>query len=112
MAASAQQKNMPGAPTMQQQPQILQQRQELERQLLERQLQGVQTPRRGVEDDNDQDGYGGGMMGWRYGPGWRHHERWRRGPMGPGMMGQGGMGPTGSETSVIRRHHVVLITDV
>jgi hypothetical protein len=51
---------MPGAPTMQQQPQILQQRQELERQLLERQLQGVQTPRRGVEDDNDQDGYGGG----------------------------------------------------
>jgi hypothetical protein len=92
MAASAQE-NMPGAPTMQQQPQILQQRQELERQLLERQLQGVQTPRRGVEDDNDQDGYGGGMMGWRYGPGWRHHEGWRRGPMGPGMMGQGGMGP-------------------
>ena len=117
MAASAQE-NMPGAPTMQQQPQILQQRQELERQLLERQLlerqllerqlqerqlQGVQTPRRGVEDDNDQDGYGGGMMGWRYGPGWRHHEGWRRGPMGPGMMGQGGMGPGSMGSGMMMR---------
>jgi hypothetical protein len=33
---------------------------------LERQLQGFQTPRRGVEDDRDQDDNrnGGGMMGW------------------------------------------------
>ena len=87
-AASAQQ--VPDVPTLQQQPQILQQQQELERQ-----LQGAPTPRRGVEDDSDQDHnrFSGGRMGWRYGPDWGHHEGWRRGAMGPGMMGQGGMGP-------------------
>ena len=99
IAASAQE-NMPGVPTMQQQPQILQQQQELERQ-----VPGAQTPRRGVEDDSDQDDnrFGGGMMGWRYGPGWRHHEGWRRGAMGPGMMGQGGMGPGSMGSGMIMR---------
>jgi hypothetical protein len=72
-------------PLTQPQPQILQQQQELQRQ-----LQGVQTIRpRGAEDDSDQDdnGHGGGgrMMGsW-------HHRDWGRGAMGPGMMGRGEM---------------------
>jgi hypothetical protein len=77
IAASAQQ--VPDVPALQQQ--------------LERQLQGAQTPRRGVEDDSDQDDnrFDGGMMGWRYGPGWRHHEGWRRGPIGHASMGHGMM---------------------
>ena len=71
-------------PLTQPQPQILQQQQELQRQ-----LQGVQTIRsRGAEDDSDQDdnGHGGGrrMGSW-------HHRDWGRGAMGPGMMGRGGM---------------------
>jgi hypothetical protein len=84
ITASAQEV-IPGGATMQQQPQILQQRQEQERQ-----LQGVQTPRRAIEDNPEDDG---GMMGWRYGPGWRHNQDWGRGAMGPGMMGRGAMGP-------------------
>jgi hypothetical protein len=77
IAASAQQ--VPDVPTLQQQ--------------LKRQLQGAQTPRRSVEDDSDQDDnrFGGRMMGWRYGPGWGHHEGWRRGPMGSASMGHGMM---------------------
>src|SRR6266566_1266083 len=70
LAASAQQ-----GPMTQQQPQVLQQQ------------QGAQTPRRGIEDEEDDSG----MMGWGYGPGWRHHQGWGRGGMGPGMMGRGGM---------------------
>jgi hypothetical protein len=89
IAASAQQ--VPDVPTIQRQPQILQQRQELERQ-----LRGAQTPRRGIEDDLEDDG---GMKGWRYGPDWRHHESWRRGAMGPGMMDQGGMMGPGNRGS-------------
>ena len=79
--ASAQQE-----PLTRPQPQILQQQQELQRQ-----LQGVQTPRRGAEDDSDQDDNGHGrMMGsW-------HHRDWGRGAMGPGMMGRGGMMGPGS----------------
>jgi EF hand len=57
---------------------------------MEHQPQGVQTPRRAIEDDIGDDG---GMMGWRYGPAWRHQQDWDRGAMGPGMMGRGGMGP-------------------
>jgi len=77
-------------PLTQPQPHILQQQQELQRQ-----LQGVQTIRpRGAEDDSDQDdnGHGGGgrMMGsW-------HHRDWGRGAMGPGIMGRGGMMGPGS----------------
>ena len=82
IAASAQQ--VPDVPTMPQQLQNLRQRQELERQ-----LEGAQTPRRGIEDDLQDDD---GMMGWRYGPGWRHHEGWRQGAMGSGMMGPASMG--------------------
>jgi EF hand len=82
IAASAQQ--IPDVPAIQQQPQILQQRQE-------RQLRGAQTPRRGIEDDLEEDG---GMAGWRYG--WRHQQDWGRGAMGPGMMGRGGMMGPGS----------------
>jgi hypothetical protein len=83
--ASAQQQE----PLIQLQPQILQQQQELQRQ-----LQGVQTIRpRGAEDDSDQDdnGHGGGrMMGsW-------HHRDWGRGAMGRGMMDRGGMMGPGS----------------
>src|SRR6266511_3678045 len=75
IAASAEQ--IPDVPTIQQQqPQILQQRQE-------RQLGGAQTPRRGIEDDLEEDG---GMAGWRYGRGWRHQQDWGRGAMGHGMM--------------------------
>ena len=76
IAASAQQ--VPDVPALQQQ--------------LERQLQGAQTPRRSVEDDSDQDdnGFGRGMMGRRYGPGWGYHERWRR-PMGPATVAHGMM---------------------
>jgi hypothetical protein len=70
IAASAQQ-----GPMTQQQPQILQQPDQ------ERQLQGAQLPRRGVED-RDQDE-----------PGWRHHRDWGR---GMGMMGRGGMMGSGS----------------
>jgi hypothetical protein len=99
MAVGAQE-NMPGAPTVQQ-PQIRQQPQELERQLLERQLQGVQTPRRTVEDDIEDDG---GMMGWRYGRGWRHHQDWDREAMGPGMMGRRGMmGPGSAHSGMMMR---------
>ena len=60
------------------QPQVVQQRQELERQ-----LERAQSPRRSVESDNDQDD-GGGMMG----RGWRYHQDWGRGMIGPGMMGR------------------------
>ena len=71
IAASAQAMT-PGGPMTPQEPQTLQQQ-------LERQLQGVQTQRRSVEDDRDQDDYthDGGMMG-----------QGGRGPggMGPGMM--------------------------
>jgi hypothetical protein len=58
MAASAQQ--IPDVATTPQQPRILQQQQEQERQ-----LQGVQTPV--ISRDE-------GGMGWGYGPGWRHHQ--------------------------------------
>ena len=71
--ASAQQQE----PLIQLQPQILQQQQELQRQ-----LEGVQTIRpRGAEGDQDDNGHGGGrMMGsW-------HHRDWGRGAMGRGMM--------------------------
>jgi hypothetical protein len=79
IAASAQQ-----GPLTQQQPQILQQQQEQGHQ-----LQGAQTPRRAVHDDIEDDG---GMMGWGYGPGWRHHQDWSRGMMRRGgMMGPGSM---------------------
>jgi hypothetical protein len=71
IAASAQQ--IPDVPTIQQQPRILQQRQEQERQ-----LRGIQTPRRTIEDDIEDDG---GMMGWGYGHGWRHRQDWGRGAM-------------------------------
>jgi hypothetical protein len=73
---------------IQQQPQILQQQQEQGRQ-----LQGAQAPRRPIEDDIEDDG---GMMGWRYGHGWRHHQDWGRGAMGPGTMGRGGVMGRGS----------------
>jgi EF hand len=88
IAASAQQE-----PMTQEQPQILQQQQQLRRQ-----LQGAQAPRRGIEDDSDQDdsGHRGGMMGRGHERGWRHHEDWGRGAMGSGMMGRGGMMGPGS----------------
>jgi hypothetical protein len=86
IAASAQQ--IPDVPTIQQQPRILQQRQEQERQ-----LRGIQTPRRTIEDDIEDDG---GMMGWGYGHGWRHRQDWGRGAMGPGIMGRWGMMGPGS----------------
>jgi EF hand domain-containing protein len=87
IAASAQQ----GPLT--QQPQILQQQQEQEHQ-----LQGVQTPRRAVHDDIEDDG---GMMGWGYGPSWRHYQGWGR---GMGMMGRGGMmGPGSMHSGMMMR---------
>jgi hypothetical protein len=88
IAASAQQ-----GPMMQQQPPILQQQRELERQ-----GQGAQTPRRGVENDSGQgDNWpGGGVIGWDQWPSWRYHQDWSRGAMGPGMMGRGGMVGPGS----------------
>jgi hypothetical protein len=79
LAASAQQ--VPDVPTMQQQPQNLQEQ-------LQRQLQGSPSPRRVVEDDIDDDG---SMTGWRYGPRWSQHHDWDRGFMGPGLMGRGAM---------------------
>ena len=94
IAASAQQ--VPDVPMIQQQPQILQQRQELERQ-----LRDAQTPRRGIEDDLEDNG---GMKGWRYGPDWRHHESWRRGTVGPGMTDEGGMmGPGNRDSGMMMR---------
>jgi EF hand len=84
LAASAQQ--VPDVPTMQQQPQNLQEQ-------LQRQLQGVPSPHRVVEDDIDDDGW---MTGWRYGPRWRQHHGWDRGYMGPGLMGRGAMVGSGS----------------
>ena len=70
LAASAQQT---GGPMTQQ------------REGLERQIEGAQTPRRAIEGDRDRDDdrYGGGMMGRGYGPGWRHHQDWSAGAMGP-----------------------------
>lgn len=78
LAASAQQT---GGPMTQQ------------REGLERQIEGAQTPRRAIEGDRDRDDdrYGGGMMRRGYG-GWRHHQDWSPGAMGPGMMGPGMMG--------------------
>ena len=69
---------------MREQSQIQQQRRELDRQLERAQSTG---PR--LEDDGelDNDSYSRGMMG----RGWRHHQDWRRGAVGPGMMGQPGM---------------------
>ena len=44
------------------------------------------------------------MKGWRYGPDWRHHESWRRGAMGPGMMDEGGMmGPGNRDSGMMMR---------
>ena len=63
------------------QPQVVQQRQELERQ-----LERAQSPRRSVESDNDQDD-GGGMMG----RGWRYHQDWGRGMYRSRHDGQRGM---------------------
>jgi hypothetical protein len=77
IAASAQQ-----GPMTQQQPQILQQQQE-------RQVQGIQAPRRGVENCNEDD------------PGWGYHRGWGR---GMGMMGRGGMmGPGGMGHGMMMR---------
>jgi hypothetical protein len=84
LAGSAQQ--VPDVPTMQQ-PQNLQEQ-------LQRQLQGIPSPRRVVEDDIDEDGW---MTGWRDGPRWRQHHDWDRGYMGYGpvrggaMVGSGGL---------------------
>ena len=90
-----------GDPMMQQQPQVLQQRQELERQ-----QDRAQSPRRRVEEGRDQDDderYGGRMTGG----GWRYQQDWqRRGAMNPGMMGQGwmmGSGNVGPGPSVMMR---------
>ena len=84
---------------MTQQPQLRQQQQDLERQLLERQRQGAQSPRRRVEDDGDEDddSYRRPRMGRDYRPGW--HQDWGRGAMGVGMMGRGGMMGPGSTAS-------------
>ena len=113
IAASAQAMT-PGGPMTPQEPQSLQQQ-------LERQLQGVQTQRRNVEDDGDQDDYthDGGMMGWGYGPDWRRQSGWRRGFMGPGMMGhgmmghgmmgQGGRGPGGMGPGMMMRMLFILV---
>jgi hypothetical protein len=84
LAASAQQ--VPDVPTMQQQPRHLQEQ-------LQRQLQGIPSPHRVVEDDIDDDG---SMTGWRYGPRWRQHHDWDRGYMGPGLMGRGAMVGSGN----------------
>jgi hypothetical protein len=75
ITASAQQ-----GPMTQQPPEIYRQQPEPERQ-----LQGAHTPRRVGEDDIEDSG---GMMGWEYGPGWRHRLGWDRGMR---MMGRGGM---------------------
>ena len=103
IAASAQAMT-PGGPMTPQEPQSLQQQ-------LERQLQGVQTQRRNVEDDGDQDDYthDGGMMGWGSGPDWRRQGGWRRGFMGPGMMGQGGRGPGGMGPGMMMRMLFILM---
>jgi hypothetical protein len=103
IAASAQAMT-PGAPETPQQPQTLQQQ-------LERQLQGVQTQRRSVEDDRDEDDFthDGGMMGWGYGPDWRRHWGWRRGGMGGGMMGQGGTGPGNMGPGMMMRMLFILM---
>jgi hypothetical protein len=103
IAASAQAMT-PGGPMTQQEPQTLQQQ-------LERQLQGVQTQRRGVEDDRDQDDftYDGDMMGWGYGPDWRRQWGWRRGFMGPGMTAQGVRGPGGMGPGMMMRMLFILM---
>ena len=103
IAASAQAMT-PGGPMTPQEPQTLQQQ-------LERQLQGVQTQRRSVEDDRDQDDYthDGGMMGWGSGPDWRRQGGWRRGFMGHGMMGQAGRGPGGMGPGMMMRMLFILV---
>jgi len=68
---------VPDVPTMQQQPQNLQEQ-------LQRQLQGTPRSRQVVEDDIEDDG-------WSYGPRWRQHQDWDRRYMGPGLMGRGAM---------------------
>jgi hypothetical protein len=104
IAASAQAMT-PGGPMTPQEPQTLQQQ-------LERQLQGVQTQRRNVEDDGDQDDdytHDGGMMGWGSGPDWRRQGGWRRGFMGHGMMGQAGRGPGGMGPGMMMRMLFILM---
>jgi hypothetical protein len=87
--ASAQD-NVPGAQT-QDQPQILMQRQDLERL-----LQRLQSMRRGGGGDDNTDqgdgGYRGGGMGprWRLNQDWDRGGNWDRGGMGRGMMGREG----------------------
>jgi hypothetical protein len=94
--ASAQD-SVPGA-QMQDQPQILMQRQDLERL-----LQRLQSMRRGGGGDDNADQDGGGYRGGGMGPRWRLNQDWDRGGnwdrgwdrggMGRGMMGrEGAMG--------------------
>jgi len=88
IAASAQE-NSPGGPMIQDQSQVSPQRQELERL-----LQRLQARRGGMQndDDQDEDGYRGGM-----GPRWRFNQDWDGRGTGRGMMGRGGAtGPVGS----------------
>ncbi len=87
--ASAQQ-----GPMMQQQAQPKQQQ--------ERIPQGAQMPRRGVEDDLDDDSE---ITGWHHGLGWRRDRDWGRGDVGFGMMrrGDGMMGPGGMHSGMMMR---------
>jgi EF hand domain-containing protein len=80
LAANAQQ--VPDVPTMQQQPQNLQEQ-------LQRQLQGTPSSRQVVRDDIEDDG-------WSYGPHWRQHQDRDRRYMGQGPMGGGAMVGSGA----------------
>jgi len=77
---------------MMQQPPTVQLQQEMER-------KAVQTPGRGVEDEDD-DTRDGMITGWGHGPGWRQ----QHGDRGMGMMGGGGMrGPGAAGSGMMMR---------
>ena len=59
----------------------------------ERHLQGAQTPRPSVEEDDS------GITGWHPGLGWRRYRDWGPGDAGFGMMRRGWMGEPGAMQS-------------
>ena len=59
----------------------------------QRPLQGAQTPRAGVEEDDS------GITGWHPGLDWRRYRDWGPGDAGFGMMRRGWMGEPGTMQS-------------
>jgi hypothetical protein len=70
----------------------------------ERPLQGTQTPRPGVEEDDN------GITGWHPGLGWRRHDQ-GLGDAGFGMMRRGWMGEPGAMQSSMMMRMLFALMD-